>query len=215
MKTGSDNSKKPKRIRKVITFGSSWAYPLMYYMLSHKEFKQRQMARDLDLPHGSIISGFVAWLEGLGFVEKNRNAVDKVQTYTVPSPVALIKFYSTFRKMETIRLSLDVGENRDEVMDHFKKENGVFCLTTALEHYTEYVKDPAVHVYVADDFWNEMAIKKETGKVRVYLYLFRPYREDNVVERDGLKITSPMRTIIDLFCDDKAYAADTLIRKTW
>ncbi|HET8793391.1 MAG TPA: hypothetical protein VFM31_06340, partial [Nitrososphaeraceae archaeon] len=189
--------------------------PLMYYMLTHKEFKQRQMARDLGLPHGAIISGFVAWLESLGFVEKNRNLIDKVRTYIVRSPIELIRFYSTFRKMENFRLSLDIGENRDEVMEYFRKEKGVFCLTTALEHYTEYVKDPAIHVYVTDDFWNNMSTKKETGKVRVYLYLFRPYRDDNVVEMDGLKITSPIRTIIDLFCDDKAYTAEPLINETW
>lgn len=173
------------------------------------------MSRELGIPHGARVSGFVTWLENLGFVEKNRNLQDRTNAYRVPSPVALIKFYSNFRKMSELRTSIDWGTRREEMMDYFKSQNGVFCLTTALEQYTEYVKDPAIHVYVTEDFWNEMAAKEVTGNVRVHLYLFKPYREDNVTEKNGLKVTTRLRTLIDLYCDDKAYAAEPLIKQLW
>lgn len=184
-------------------------------MLSHKEFKQRPMARELGIPHGSRVSGFVTWLESLGFVEKSRNLQDRTNAYVVSSPVALIKFYSNFRKMNEMRLSIDWGKTREEMIEYFKSQNAVFCLTTALEHYTEYVRDPAVHVYVTEEFWNEMQKKEVTGNVRVNLYPFKPYREDNVIEKNGLKVTTPLRTLIDLYCDDKAYAAEPLIKQLW
>jgi len=173
------------------------------------------MARQLGIPHGSRVSGFVTWLESLGFVEKNRNLQDRTNAYAVPSPVALIKFYSNFRKMNEMRLSIDMGNTRQEMIEYFKSQNAVFCLTTALEQYTEYVKDPAIHVYVIDDYWNEMQKKETTGNVRVNLYPFKPYREDNVTEKNGLKVTTPLRTLIDLYCDDKAYAAEPLIKQLW
>lgn len=173
------------------------------------------MARDLGYNHGASISGFISWLEELGFVEKFKNPQDRVNVYRVSSPVALIKFFSTFRKMSEDRLAINIGENRESVIEYFKKEKGIFCLTTALEEYSEYMRDPAIHVYVTQNYWDEMASKISDGNVRINLYPFKPSRIDNVIEKNGKLITSPVRTLIDLFCDDKAYAAEPLIKQIW
>jgi len=143
------------------SFRSMYAYPLMYYMLEHRQFKQRPMARDLGYKHGGSISYFVNWLEDVGFVEKFRDPVDRINTYKVPSPIDLVKFYSNFRRMEDLRLTFDMGEKTEDAIKFFKENNGVFCLTSALEHYTEYVRDPAIHVYVDEKYWNEMSEKKQ------------------------------------------------------
>ncbi len=199
----------------MVTFHSTVAYPQLYYMLEHGDFKQRPMARELDIPHGARVSGFVNWLVALKFVEKIKNRKQRLNVYRVISPVALIKFYSTFRNMETHRVSRNWGTDRSQVIEYFKKEGGVFCLTTALEHYTEYVRDPAINVYVDENFWNKMQKKETTGTVRVNMYPFLPLREDNVIEKDGLKITTKLRTLIDLYCSDKAYAAEPLVKQLW
>lgn len=187
----------------------------MYYMLTHKQFKQRQMARDLGYRHGGSISSFVNWFEELKFVEKTKDPLHRTMTYNVPSPIGLIKFYSNFRRMQNLRLTLNMGNDRNAAVEYFKKNNGVFCLTSALEHYTEYVRDPAIHVYVDEEYWNEMSEKETEGSVRINLYVFKPYREDNVIEINGMKITTRLRTLIDLYCDDKAYAAEPLIKQLW
>ena len=197
------------------SFRSSVAYPQLYYMLEHGDFKQRPMARDLDIPHGARVSGFVNWLVDLKFIEKIKNRQQRLQVYRVTSPLALVKFYSNFRNMTTHKISKNWGDNREQVIEHFKNEGGIFCLTTALEHYTEYVRDPAIHVYVPEDFWNKMQEKETTGTIRVNMYPFKPYRDDNVIEKDGLKITTKLRTLIDLYCDDKAYAAEPLVKQLW
>ena len=113
--------------------------------------------------------------------------------------------------MEDQKVSINWGEDRDKAVEYFKKQQGVFCLTTALERYTEYVRDPAIHVYVDDGFYNKMQSKETSGTVRVNIYASNPYREDNVIEKDGLRITTKIRTLIDLYCDDKAYAAEPLV----
>ena len=196
------------------SFRSNMAYPQLYYMLDRKDFKQRQMARDLDIPHGARVSGFVNWLVDLKFVEKITNRKQQLQMYRVTAPVALINFYSRFRRMNKT-ISRDWGVDRDEVIEYFKKQGGVFCLTTALEQYTEYVRDPAIHVYVDEDFFNKMKNKETTGTVRVNMYPFTLYREDNVIEKNGLKITTKLRTLIDLYCDDKAYTTEPLVKQLW
>ena len=197
------------------SFKSQYAYPLMYYMLVHKQFKQRQMARDLGFRHGGSISGFVNWLEELQMVEKTKDTLHRTLTYRVSSPPSLVKFYSNFRKMNNLQITRDMGTDRNAALEFFKKNNGIFCLTTALERYTEYVRDPAIHVYVDEKYWSAMAETKTEGSVRVNLYVFKPYREDNIIEIDGMKITTPLRTLIDLYCDDKAYAAEPLIKQLW
>lgn len=200
---------------KTVTFRSSVAYPQMYYMLEHGDFKQRPMARDLDIPHGARVSGFVNWLVSLKFVEKTKNRRYRLNVYRVVAPLALVKFYSNFRRMEAYRVTRDMGTDRGKVIEYFKEKGSIFCLTTALEHYTEYVRDLAINVYVDDDFWNRMQNKESTGTVRVNMYPFKPFRKDNVIEKDGLKITTKLRTLIDLYCDDKAYAAEPLVRQLW
>ncbi len=197
------------------SFRSSVAYPQLYYMLEHGDFKQRPMARDLGIPHGGRVSGFVNWLVYLNFIETVKNRKQRVQVYRVTSPLALIKFFSSFRNMNTQKISKDWGVDRDKVIEYFKTQGGVFCLTTALEHYTEYVRDPAIHVYVTEDFWNEIQKKETSGTVRVNMYPFTPYREDNVTEKDGLQITTKLRTLIDLYCSDKAYAGEPLVKQLW
>jgi len=57
--------------------------------------------------------------------------------------------------------------------------------------------------------------KETTGTVRVNMYPSKPYREDNVIEKDGLNITTKLRTLIDLYCDDKAYAGEPLVKQMW
>ena len=184
-------------------------------MLERGEFKQRQMARDLGIPHGARVSGFVNWLVNLKFVERTKNRRQRLGVYKVTAPVSLIKFYSSFRIMGAQKVSINWGEDRDKAVEYFKKQQGVFCLTTALERYTEYVRDPAIHVYVDDSFYNKMQSKETFGTVRVNIYASNPYREDNVIEKDGLRITTKIRTLIDLYCDDKAYAAEPLINQIW
>lgn len=197
------------------TFRSKLAYPQLYYMLEHGEFKQRSMARDLDVPHGAQISGFVNWMVSLGFVKKVRNKKLRLHVYEVSAPVALIKFYSRFRNMANLKLSKDMGTDRDKVIKYFHDRGNVFCLTSALEHYTDYVRDPAINVYVDDAFWNEMQSKETEGTVRVNMYPFKLYRKDNIIQKDGLNITTKLRTLVDLYCDDKAYAGEPLVMQLW
>ena len=173
------------------------------------------MARDLGIPHGSRVSGFVNWLVSLKYVRKVRNRQDRINTYRVVSPLALIKFYSNFRNMTDQKLAKNWSYDRDKVIEYLKGKGGVFCLTTALEHYTKYIHDPAINVYVPPEFWNEMQGTHTEGSVRVNMYPFLPDEPSNITEKDGLKITTKLRTLIDLYCNDKAYAGDPLVKLLW
>ena len=49
----------------------------------------------------------------------------------------------------------------------------------------------------------------------VNMYPFALYRKDNVIQKDGLNITTKLRTLVDLHCDDKAYAGELLVMQLW
>lgn len=196
------------------SFKSKNAYEIMYYMLSNAEFTQRQMARDLGIPHGYKISSFVNWLEKIGFVSKTYNSITKSKAYEVRSPAALIDFFSRHRRMADLKIdSFEIGSNHEEVISYLTKNNVIFCLTTALSYYDQYFRDPLVHAYVPNLKFIEDISKKPRGIIKVILYQYD--LPDKFQIKDNRKITSSIRTIIDLYCDDKAYTTEQLIRKIW
>ena len=83
-------------------FRSKHAYPMLYYMLTHVEFAQRHMAKDLGIHFGQTVNGFVHQLIDLDFVSQTGRTLRGSRKYVVKSPVGLISFYSKFRKIKKI-----------------------------------------------------------------------------------------------------------------
>ena len=197
-------------------FKSEWSFKQLFYMLEHLEFSQREMARDIGKKHGSVISGFVNWLDELGFIQKTYEKAVKAPKYEVPSPIALVEFFSRTRKMKDLKIdSFEIGTSRDEVKKILSEKGAIMCLTTALEYSDNYFRDPAIHAYAKNrNIIQELATEQIGGKLKVILYEYdfpdKPKEQD-----DGVKITSDIRTIMDMFCNDMAYAAEPLIKKVW
>jgi len=172
------------------------------------------MARDIGIPHGSKISSFIGWLEELGYVTRIDDVVTKAKAYTVKSPLSLIDFFSRYRKMDDLKLdSFELGIDRYEVMKYLKSKGVIFCLTTALSYYDEYFRDPLIDAYLPDLSVLEDVSKKMGGNVKVNFYSYDVTDKPQI--RDSFKISSEIRTVIDLYCDNKAYAANTLAKRIW
>ena len=188
---------------------------MMYYMLSKPEFSQRGMAHDLDIHFGQSVNSFVNTLKDLGHVEQTGRSQRGGRLYTVSSPVGLISFYSNFRKMKKLD-TFRLGTDRDEIIDYLAKKGAIFCLTTALSQYSSYFIDPAIYAYLPKDKQHllEDEIKNmPKGKIVVNLYDYD--EEDEIVKKNRKKITSEIRTVIDLYCDNKAHATEELVREIW
>jgi len=198
-----------------VTWKSKHAYPQLYYILTHTEFTQRKMARDLKVHHGRRISDFVSLLEEREYVKRTLSTTKRGKTYEVVSPIGLIRYYSNFRRMENLLLeSRELGNNRNEMMQYLNSKGAIFCLATALEFHDEYYRDPAIYAYMPDKSFLENELPDQAkGKVKVFLYGYDV--ADEIEIKNKIRITPIVRTIIDLFCDNKAYAAEPLIRRMW
>lgn len=199
----------------MISFRSKWAYEMMYYMLTRDEFAMRIMSKDLGIHYGKTVYNFVQGLIDAGYVKQSGSSHRGGRRYEVVSPVGLIGLFSTFRKMKKID-TFRLGTSRDEMMNYLNDRGVIFCLSTALSFYSKFFLDPAIYAYLPKE---KAAILKEDlsrqveGKVVVNLYDYEPSDKPNVIE--GKQVTSKVRTVIDLFCDNKGYAAEQLISELW
>ena len=182
-------------------------------MLNKLEFSQRQMARDIGKDHGAGISGFVNRLEKMGYVRKNPKISIKKPNYEVVSPVALLEYTTRLRNMNELRYrSFDIGNDRNEVKRLICEKNAILCLSTALEYYDEYYRDPAIHAYAQDlNILQDLMNEQTEGNIKVIFYKYDI--PDEIEIQNGIRRTSPIRTIIDMYCNNLAYAVDPLIRK--
>lgn len=183
-------------------------------MLEHPMFTQRQMADDLGWTFGEKVNSFVRWLEGFKFVRKMFDPNTGKPIYEVPSRAALLGFYSRFRDMSKEKLlTHKVGRNYESIRKYLSDNGAIMCLTTALPFYDDYFRDTIVHAYAENRKLLEIIPKQEEGDIQVNLYAYDFL--DITRKEKGIRITSPTRTIMDLYCNNMAYAAEQLIPKVW
>ena len=172
------------------------------------------MARDLDIKHGSKIQTFIKWLEDLNFVTRTHEVKKGKPTYEVPSRDALLSFYSRFRNMKDEQAgTFQIGSDWNETVHYLSDNGGIMCLTTALQFYGNYFRDPMIHAYVKDAKLLAKMRSQVEGKIKVVLYNFD--LPDIPEIREGVNVTSPIRTIIDLYCNNMTYAAEQFVKKVW
>ena len=180
-------------------------YKIIRAILELKKFKQYQISKKEKVTF-SLVNRVVSWLVSQKYVTK------RTGHYELVSPSAILGLFPLYRKMKPYE-TLDVALPAKEVLDILKR-SGILCLTSALSYYDDYYSDPAIHVYLKD----EKTLTELKSLQRGYTHI-EVYREDlngaDCVTIKGHKLTSKTRTIIDLFCANKAYAAERLIKKEW
>ena len=180
-------------------------YKIIRAILGMKKFTQYNISKGEKITF-SLVNRVVNWLVSRDYVKK------RVGHYEVVAPVAIFNLFPLYRRMKpyaTFNVNLSAKEFLSEI-----KGKGKLCLTTALSYYDDYYRDPAIHIYLKD----EEIVKKFKGLPKGYLHI-ELYEEDlsadDFVNIKGQWVTGKIRTIIDLFCSNKAYAAERLIKKEW
>lgn len=182
-------------------------YKILYYILSHRKFTQTEVHEATGVSIGRV-NRVVLWLLDRGYAERTK------AKYKLTSAVSLISLLANFRAMKKI-ITLDIDAPRKEVMKFLMEGGAVFCLTSALQHYDTYFRDPAICVYSFDKKLVEELEKFGRGNLRINIYEPDLRLEENIALIDSAKLTSEVRTIIDLFCDNRGYAADRLIKRVF
>ncbi len=194
----------------MLRVASGKTYGIIKALLLKKNFRQRELARELKASPARV-NEVVQWLIKNNLVEKYKNR------HEVLNPIGIIKLFAYSRRMDEIKqFGIDVKEDRETLFDYLKKRKVVFCLTSALQEYSAYFRDPSINFYATDFEKIRDELKRlPQGITRINVYKPDASLESDTVKKDGILLTSELRTVIDLFCDNKAYAAKELIEKLW
>ncbi len=180
-------------------------YKIVRAILEAKKFTQYGISKKENVTF-SLVNKVVNWLVAHGYVAKRQG------NYELITPAAIFNLFPLYRTMKPYA-SFDVSLKAEDILAMIKG-NGTLCLTSALSHYDSYYRDPAICVYSKDEKLLEELKNAPKGFTHVVLY------EDDLngndkIKKNGQLITSKTRTIIDLFCANKTYAAEMLIKKEW
>ncbi|MDI6859943.1 MAG: hypothetical protein QMC85_05565 [Methanocellales archaeon] len=183
-------------------------YMVIKAVLSSLEFTQLGIHKKTDVSIGQINS-VTHWLLSRNFIEKT------TRRYSVIDPAGIISIFPLFRSMKELLIkTIPVRGSTGDIIDNTPK-GSVLCLDSALERYSPYLRTDRVCIYSRD-------IKKVTEVFAPYsggktvLHIYKPDMEfETDIVKDKIEITTKLRTVIDLACDNKIYAAKDLFKELW
>ena len=183
-------------------------YKIVKEILARKEFKQLEISKRTKVSFGRV-NKVVNWLVKRGYVAKGKGI------YILRGPVAMMNIFPLDRQMKELmigELSLDI--DRKQLMETIKRYRCSLCLTSALQQYDSYYRDPAIRVYGDEKLLDELK-DFEKGNTKIEIYKDDIKNEEDFKYAKGIKATDEIRTVIDLYCSSFAYASDRIVRKLW
>jgi len=188
----------------MIRLDAKKTYEIIYFILENPKFTQLEVAKKTGVSLGRV-NKVVNWLVEREIVSRNKG-------FKLVSPGSLLNLFSNFRKLE--KQSFEVNSKRKDFLDFVKKKGLILCGTSALQFYDSYFRDPSINFYGDDKIADELR-KMEKGLLQVNIYSIDLPLKGNTTKKGGFQITSGIRTVIDLFCDKKAYTAEKLMKRLW
>lgn len=179
-------------------------YKAMRAILERKRFTQYGISKTEKVTF-SLVNKVVNWLVGTGYVAK------RTGYYELIAPAAIFGLFAIYRKMRPFA-SYDIKLKQGEAQKLLKGK-AALCLNSALSHYDSYYRDPVIYAYALDEGLEGELKAFPKGYTRIELYKEDLNAKDIV--KNGQWKTSKVRTVIDLFCANKAYAAERLVKKEW
>lgn len=163
--------------------------------------------------------------------------------YVLTNPTGLLRAISLFRPMERLRLfSLTIDVPKEKLLADLRRRPVVLCLGTALERYSRFYRSDEISFYAlvggepdgAVTIRRDLSGRKE-GITRAACYLLesrthgrrkpeqspssemfdRLIRHGFATRIRGHSMTTRVQTVVDLFCDGKAFAARDLLKDLW
>ncbi|MFH1752531.1 MAG: MarR family transcriptional regulator [archaeon] len=195
---------------KFLDLSNKQTYKIVLFILnSSKDFKL------MDLVSASGVSK--AWASKVlkrllekGFVSRANNS------FSLRKPLDLVSLFPLFRSMNNnLVQSFNVLADRKKLLLFLKKKKVVLCGTTALQYYSSYFRDSSINFYLRDKSVLSELKELENGLLKVNVYKPDLSLDLDIVKKEGFLLTSKVRTIIDLFCDNKAHAVEKLINQLW
>ena len=180
-------------------------YKVIRAVLEKKKFTQYEISKTENVTF-SLVNKVVNWLLGHNYVAK------RTGNYELVAAAGLFGIFPLFRKMKPYA-AFEVDLSKEEVLK-MMKAGGRLCLTSALQFHDAYFRDPVIHAYIDEGRLIDELKHLPKGYTRIEAY-HEDLNSQDFEKKEGFVITSKTRTIIDLFCSNKAYASQRLIKKEW
>lgn len=191
------------------------SYKAVYYLLEHPKFNSRALNDYYGWNFGGKVVDFVNWLVDIKLASKTHETKKGKPRYEITSRAELVNFFSRYRHMDKkIVRTCKVAADRKSIIKIIDANGGILCLTTALElHGDDYFRDPTIHAYLADPSLLHVMDGQVEGRTKVIFYEYD--FPDETEKKKDISVTSPNRTIMDLFCANLSYAGERFILKVW
>lgn len=189
---------------------SRQTYKVVCFILQNPIFTQTAVFKATNVSWGRM-NEVVQWLESKNFVEK------KDKGYELVDPAGLVSLFPLYREMNSLLVKkLPLRLSKKQIMERLPKKT-VLCMDSALQFFSGYWHSDRVCIY-AEENTALKKIEKEfmplTGG-NTFLWVFKPDIAPETRKEKGFTITSKLRTLIDLACDNKSYYAKDLYKQLW
>lgn len=165
------------------------------------------------------------------------------EIYVLANPTGLLRAISLFRPMSRLRqYTVAVDMRKEKLFTDLRKRPVIFCLGSALERFSRFYRSDEISFYALDGkgpqsagaIRHDLAARKE-GITRATCHLLptrthgrrvsEPIEAKVVLDRliahgfadraSSGYFTTKVQTVVDLFCDGKAFAARDLLKELW
>lgn len=185
-------------------------------LTSKQPFLQSEIARSSEA-HPPQVSTLVRWLESHQHVVRRESD----GRYEVAQPSTLVLAMFPYQRVMSRSLlgTVKVRSTMEEVSRLLTQEGATLCLESALTVHSGFFRPDRVAVYhPAPEKLLAKLSPNEGGLLPISVYRADIPLEGDVEEPDKVspfRRTGPFRTLVDLVCDDRAYAAKDLFSTLW
>lgn len=185
----------------LINIVSKKRFQILEKIIEKKEFTQYEIKKELKFGM-SIVNDTVQMLIEKEFIETKNN---KYFLKDEKGLLELIAFLKPTKILAIIKTSIPKKEA-------IKRIDAIICMETALEQYTNYYKSNRLAIYANKTQLTK--IKKQFfvpgNETEIAIFEDEPKLTKKEIISDKIKYTNKIRTIIDLYRDNKAFLADKI-----
>ena len=200
-----------------INFTAPTNYRVLRSILTSKHpFLQNEVAKEA-AAHPPQVSTVVRWLQAHQHVIRRKTD----GRYEVAQPASLAVAVFPYQRIMNRALvgAVKVRSTPEEVSQLLTREGATLCLESALSVHSEFFRPDRVAVYHSKPKkLLEQIAPNEGGMLPVAVYEPDIPLEGDVEEPDSdspFRRTAQFRTLVDLVCDNRAYAAKDLFWTLW
>ncbi len=194
---------------KAIDFSKPVTYSILNAMLERESFTQLALSREKKVSLGQV-NKVAKYLAEKRLIEKDSG------NYYLNNAFGAIECIAATRKMKNnLHLKINLAMEKENALNLLGKK-AVLCLDSALEQFSPNISSTRVCAYLPEGLKTPLLkeLQEHTGG-GVELWLYKSDLSLETEQANGKTCTSKKRTVIDMVCDNSAFAAKELFLELW